>query len=81
MRPLNDDDPTPIRPLVTVVVIATCVMIYAWQTAGSTYEFSRIEGQKGTQLLVVLPVGLYMRTRHLAAAWVLLSWFGFQRQQ
>jgi len=31
--PLHDDNPTDIQPIVTVVIIVACVLVFLWQTA------------------------------------------------
>lgn len=33
MFPLNDDNPTEITPFVTITVIATCVLVFLWQSS------------------------------------------------
>ena len=42
MLPLTDDNPTHIRPLVTVAIIGLCILTYGWQSAGTTYEYFRV---------------------------------------
>ena len=33
MIPLHDDNPTTIRPLVTIGIIAVCVLVFLWQAS------------------------------------------------
>ena len=40
MIPLHDDNPTEIRPLVTIGIIVTCVLVFLWQNSRSADEFN-----------------------------------------
>ncbi len=40
MIPLHDDNPTEIRPLVTIGIIVTCVLVFLWQNSRSVDEFN-----------------------------------------
>ena len=53
MIPLHDDNPTEIKPYVTVGLIAACVLVYLWQ-------LSLGEGQVGAiYALGVIPAVLF----------------------
>ena len=53
MIPLHDDNPTEIKPYVTVGLIAACVLVYLWQ-------LSLGEGQGGAiYALGVIPAVLF----------------------
>ncbi len=42
MIPLHDDNPTSMRPVVTVALIAACVVVFLWQLGLPTGEQERI---------------------------------------
>ncbi|MFQ5776008.1 MAG: rhomboid family intramembrane serine protease [Kiloniellaceae bacterium] len=41
MFPLHDDNPTTLRPVVTVGLIAACVLVFLWQISLSPYDAQR----------------------------------------
>jgi membrane associated rhomboid family serine protease len=74
MIPLHDDNPTTRRPIVTVTLIATCVLIFLWQSslgprqgAAVVYSFGFIpavlfEGAALPAELAVVPAGMTLVT-------------------
>ena len=42
MIPIHDDNPTEIRPVVTIGIIVTCVLVFLWQVSQSPREFDRL---------------------------------------
>ena len=47
MIPLHDDNPTEIRPWVTIGIIATCIVVFLWQIFQPTEEFNLIAYRLG----------------------------------
>ena len=47
MIPLHDDNPTEIRPWVTIGIIATCIVVFLWQISQLTEEFNLIAYRLG----------------------------------
>jgi rhomboid family protein len=74
MIPLHDDNPTTRTPVVTIALIATCVLVYLWQASlgpqagqAAVYSFGFIpavvfEGVRLPTELVRVPAGLTLLT-------------------
>lgn len=58
MIPLHDDNPTSIRPVVTIVLIALCVVIFLWQFSLGQQGF-----QKSVFAFGVIPAVLFDNAR------------------
>jgi membrane associated rhomboid family serine protease len=66
MIPLHDDNPTRIRPLVTIVAIAGCVLVFLWQMS-----LGGEGGQRAVYSLGVIPAVLFDRAELPAElAWI-----------
>jgi membrane associated rhomboid family serine protease len=66
MIPLHDDNPTRIRPLVTIVAIAVCVLVFLWQMS-----LGGEGGQRAVYSLGVIPAVLFDRAELPAEmAWI-----------
>ena len=66
MIPLHDDNPTLLKPVVTIGVIAACALVFLWQ-----FSLSPMEGKRAVFALGVIPAVLFgERLLPPSIAWV-----------
>jgi membrane associated rhomboid family serine protease len=74
MIPLHDDNPTTRKPIVTIALIVTCVLVYLWQSQlGPRQQAALAYGFGFVPALLFTDARLPAQLPHLPAAMTLLS--------